>query len=88
MKLCGEFVIRDIAEEIVAIPVGETALKFNGMIMLNKVSSVIWQCLEKGTDIESIVTAITDMFDVSESQAQNDIIEFLEGLRKINLIEE
>ena len=88
MKLRGEFVVRQVADDIIAIPVGNTALEFNGMIMLNDVSRVIWECLEKGTEITDIVSAVTEKFEVLEEEAKNDIIVFLDGLRKINMLEE
>lgn len=88
MKLRGEFVVRQIMDDTVAIPVGQTALQLNGMIMLNDVSKVIWQCLEQETDVESVVTALTDAFDVSREEAQADILEFLDQLRALQLLEE
>ena len=88
MKLCGEFVVRQVLDNIVAIPVGQTALQLNGMILLNDVSKIIWQCLEQGTDLESMVKAVTDAFDVSEHEAQADISEFCEKLRNLRLLEE
>lgn len=88
MKLCGEFVVRQIMDNIVAIPVGQTALRLNGMILLNDVSNVIWDCLEQGTDLEGIVKAVTDAFDVSADEAQADILEFCDKLRELQLLEE
>ena len=88
MKLCGEFVVRQVMDNIVAIPVGQTALRLNGMILLNNVSKVIWNCLEQGTTLESAVKAVTDAFEVSDDEAQTDIMEFCEKLRKLQLLEE
>lgn len=88
MKLCGEFVVRQVMDNIVAIPVGQTALRLNGMIMLNDVSKMIWDCLEQGTNPESMVKAVTDAFDVSADEAQADISEFCEKLRKLQLLDE
>ena len=88
MKLCGEFVVRQVMDNIVAIPVGQTALRLNGMILLNNVSKVIWNCLEQGTTLESAVKAVTDAFEVSDDEAQADILEFCEKLRKLQLLEE
>ena len=88
MKLCGEFVVRQVMDNIVAIPVGQTALQLNGMIMLNDVSKTIWDSLEKGTDLESAVKAVTDSFDVSADEARTDILEFCGKLRKLQLLEE
>ena len=88
MKLRGEFVVRQVMDNIVVIPVGQTALRLNGMILLNDVSKVIWDCLENGTTLEAIVAAVTDTFDVSDHEAQADISEFCDKLRKLQLLEE
>ena len=83
MKLCGEFVVRQVMDNIVAIPVGQTILRLNGMILLNDVSKIIWDSLEQGTDLEGAVRAGTDAFDVSEDEAQADILEFCGKLREL-----
>ena len=88
MKLCGEFVLRQVMDNTVAIPVGQTALRLNGMILLNDVSKVIWSCLEAGTELDGIVTAVTEAFEVSEQEARSDILEFLDKLRPLQLLEE
>lgn len=87
MKLRGEFVIREVAGEIVVIPVGETALKLNGMILLNPVSRVLWEQLQQETDLQALVAAVTDRFEITAREAQPDIEEFLENLRKAELLE-
>ena len=88
MKLRGEFVIRQVMDNIVVIPVGQAALGLNGMILLNDVSKVIWETLEKEADLEGLVTAVTDAFEVSPDEARIDILEFLEKLRKLQILEE
>ena len=88
MKLCGEFVVRQVMDNIVAIPAGQTALRLNGMILLNDVSKIIWDCLEQGTNLESTVKAVTDAFDVSADEARTDILEFCSKLSKLQLLEE
>lgn len=88
MKLCGEFIVRQVMDDIVAIPVGQTALRLDGIILLNDVSKIIWDCLEQGTDLDSIVKAVTDAFDVSADEAQTDILEFCGKLSKLQLLEE
>ena len=88
MKLRGEFVVRQVLDSIVAVPVGETALQFNGMVMLNEVSRVIWDCLGQETTTAAIVTAVTDAFEVDSAQAEADVLEFLEQLRSTHLLEE
>ena len=88
MKLRGEFVVRRVLDDIVAVPVGESVLRVGGMIMLNEVSRVIWQCLEQDVTEEEILKAVTDAFAVSPEEAREDIREFLDKLRKMQLLEE
>lgn len=88
MRLKGEFVIRQIIDDIIAVPIGPTALKFNGMIMLNQVSKLIWNCLEQETDLDSLTAAATEHFDVSEETARADIQRFLQQLRQADLLDE
>lgn len=88
MKLRGEFLVRQVMDHIVAVPVGQTLLQINGMIMLNDVSKVIWDCLEQETNLEGIVTTLTDQFAVSEQEARADIMVFLDKLRTMQLLDE
>jgi hypothetical protein len=88
MKLRGEFVVRQVMDNTVAIPVGQAALQLNGMILLNDVSKIIWEALEQDADLETIVTAVTDVFEVSAAEARTDILDFIEKLRKMQLLDE
>ena len=88
MKLRGEYIVRMVMDDIVAIPVGRTALQRNDMILLNDVSKIIWDCLGQGLEVESIVSAVTDAFDVGADEARTDIVEFCNQLRSLQLLEE
>ena len=88
MKLRGEFVVRQIMNDTVAVPVGQTAKEFNGMILLNDVSKVLWEALTRGATTEEITDTITEQFAVSQEDANADILEFLDKLRNLQLLEE
>lgn len=86
MKLKGNFILRQVVGEWIAVPVGETTLKVGGMIVLNPVSRVIWQVLDSGADMDAIVQAVTDQFDVTEDEARSDVAAFIQQMRAENLI--
>lgn len=88
MKLRGNFVVRQVMDCVAAIPIGATALQFNGMIMLNAVSQVIWEQLTEGTEVDMIVSALTENFEVSYEEANADVLEFLDQLRQVQLLDE
>ena len=88
MKIKGEFLMRELVGEILLVPVGQTALQFNGMITLNPVSAQIWRSLEQGAPYEEILRGILDQFDVAEDTARQDLDRFLEEMRGRDLLEE
>lgn len=88
MKLNGSFVLREVAGEWLAIPVGETALKFGGMIVLNPTSRVIWEILQQDVTETDIVDAIIQRFDTTAEEAQADVCAFLEQMKAESLITE
>ena len=86
MKIKGEMLIREVAGEIIAIPVGETALRFNGMICLNEVSAHIWKGLQEETSKEEMLNSILQEFDVSMEEASTDLEDFLHQLKENDLL--
>ena len=88
MKIKGELLLREVAGEIIAIPVGQTALQFNGMICLNEVSALIWNGLQAGKTKEALLESILEEFEVSPEDAAADLEEFLRNLRENDLLED
>ena len=88
MKIKGELLLREVAGEIIAIPVGETALRFNGMICLNEVSAHIWKGLQTGKTREVILESILQEYDVPAEEAAVDLDAFILQLRENDLLED
>ena len=88
MKLKGEFILREVAGEIFAIPVGKTALNFNGLICINGVSELIWKGLQAGETKENVLKRILEEYEVSPEEAAADLEEFLFRLKVNNLLED
>ena len=87
MKIKGEYIIREIAGEHLLVPVGETALELNGMVILNPVGAEIWSGLEAGLDENAILSDLLEHFEVSAETAKQDMDEFLQDLKSAGLLE-
>lgn len=88
MKLKCEFILREVAGEIIVIPVGKTALNFNGMICINAVSAEIWKGLQEEKTKEEILERILEEFEVTYEEAAADLDAFLHQLKENDLLEE
>ncbi|MBQ5951128.1 MAG: PqqD family protein [Lachnospiraceae bacterium] len=88
MKIKGTFVTRNIAGDTVIVPVGETALAYNGMITTTRTGAVIWAKLEEGAeDKEVLLQAVLDRFEVDRATAEKDLDAFLEQLDRGGFLE-
>lgn len=78
------YVIREIADEYLAVPVGSGA----DIVVLNPVSKMLWECMQTPKTVDELVKAVVDEYGIGEAQAKEDIIAFIESLKKGNLIAE
>ena len=86
MKISEDFVLRQVADTWVVLPLKSDTVDFNGMIRLNGSGAMLWKCLEKGTTREELVLAITNQYDVPQEEATRDVDEFIETLKKIGCL--
>ncbi len=86
MRANPEFIARDIAGELVLVPIGATAQKCEGLITCNEMGAFIWHCLEKPTTEEAIVSAILGEFEVDEITARADVMEYVPKLRELGAV--
>jgi hypothetical protein len=56
------------------------------MFNLNRVGSRILELLESGSAVADIVNVISQEFNTSRDVVENDMHEFIESLRKHNLV--
>ena len=87
MKLKYEFVMTEIDDRTVAIPVGEMAEDFNGIIHLNGTAKEIMEQLWVDTTSEEITKNLTKKYgEDSKEEIRTAVDSFLEGLKKENLL--
>lgn len=54
---------------------------------LGEVGGFIWERLDGGLELEMIADSVAKEFEVSESEARRDLLEFVESLAELGLIE-
>lgn len=52
----------------------------NELFTLNETAKVIWENLNEGTDMSTLIQTITDTFDIDRHTAEKDIAVFLQTL--------
>lgn len=88
MRVSNEFVLRQVADEYLLIPVGQAALRISGMISLTESGFLLYQKLANGCSREDLVQAILEEYEVDEQEAQRDVAAFLNKMRVLQMLEE
>lgn len=86
MKIKKELIKREIAGDVILVPVGRTALENNGLFTLNELGGFLWDRLPEARDETDLLRAVLAEYDVTESQAMQDIREFLEELKNFGIL--
>ena len=86
MKIKSGFVIREIAGQYMAVPVGERVNDLHGMIALNETGAFIWKLLEDEKTEEDLARALTEEYEVSYEKALEAVREFRELLSSDSLL--
>lgn len=87
MKLKCKFVCTKVAEDIVAVPVGQRAGEMHLVLKLNEESQYMLECLSHETTEDEIVVKMIEEYDVDKITLVSSVHEFIEKLRSVDLIE-
>lgn len=86
MEIKKELIKREIAGDIILIPVGKTVYENNGLFVLNELGAFIWDLLADAPDAQAICQAVLENYEVSEEEARNDVEEFLSKLKEMDIL--
>ena len=88
LKIKSGFVLRTIANQTIAVPIGQRTSDIHGVISLSESGALLWNELSKGTEKENLVNIILDTYDIDKETATADVDDFLKGLFEQGVIEE
>ena len=88
MKAKEGFVLRHVADEYILMPTGDNIATFKGTILLNEVSALIWEKLQKPVLKADLLQAVLDEFEVEKAVASADLDVLLKKLKGFGVITE
>ncbi len=86
MKVADGFTLKTIADTHVLVPLGSNVVSFRSIVSLSESGAFLWKQLETDKTEDELVAALTTEYDIDEQTARTDIQEFIENMKKANLI--
>ena len=87
MKIKEGFLVHEVAGNYVVIKIGQEAVNFNGLITLSESAKLLWDLLKDEAEVKDLVNKLLEEYDIDEETATNDTLEFIESLKKNNILE-
>lgn len=88
MRVKNNFILREIAEEYLLIPVGEAAISVKGLIALSESGCLLYRKLQSGCSREDLLAAILEEYDITAQTAAEDLDSFLSQMRQLDMLVE
>ena len=86
MIIKKELIKREIAGDTILVPVGKSVYDSNGLFALNELAAFLWDRLPEAETEEALCEAVLAEYEVSREEAAADIAEFLNKLKKMEII--
>ena len=82
-QLKSKFVTREVGNELIVVPLSANVAQMNELFTLNETAKVIWENLNEGIDMPTLIQTITDTFDIDKYTAEKDVELFLRRLESM-----
>ena len=86
MKIVDGFILKNIADTFVVVPLGTNTVSFRSIISLNETVAFLWSKLENETTKEQLTEAMLKEYDIDEATAKAVIEAFVAKLTEAGLL--
>lgn len=87
-KKSDSIVFRKIGDECILVPIRQGAGDLESIYTLNGTAARIWELLDGRTNVLEIRDKLTEKFDVTPQEAEEDLLRHLKDLASIKAIVE
>ncbi len=86
MEIKKNVILRKVAGDYMLVPIGTAVFDYNGIFMLTESARMLWEGIKSGAEEEDLIRSLLAEYDIDEETARADVNEFLENLRKYEII--
>jgi len=87
MKVKPDFLLSQVADAYVVVPVGHAAVDFGGMISLNETGAFLWKLLSEDVSEADMLAAMLAEYEIDRETAARHIASFVAKLKEADLLE-
>jgi len=81
-----DIVTRKTGNEYVLVPVANNIADMNSVYTLNETGAFIWDLIDGNRNIEEIIKALTEEYDINQQSASEDVISLIKNMSNYLII--
>lgn len=86
MEIKKKVILRSVAGEYMLMPVGDTAIQYNGIFILTESAHLLWQGITEGKEKDELVNMLTAEYEIDKGTAESDVSEFISKLSEFGIV--
>ena len=86
MRMSDQFMLRQVADETLVIPVGEAALRLKGLIGLSESGGMLCRLLQSERTEAELAQALAGEYGIEHETALADTRAFLDQMRALGIL--
>jgi hypothetical protein len=79
-------VTRKTGNEYILVPITNNIADMNSVYTLNETAAFIWDRIDGTRNVEEIIAALTDEYEIDAQTAEKDVFSFIENMSKYLII--
>jgi hypothetical protein len=87
MKRKADFIMQNVGDENLLVPLGAQVMDMNGLITLNDTAACVWELLAQERSLDELSAAVAERFDVAAEIARADVQTFVDEISRLGLLE-
>ena len=88
MKIKDGFILRKIADQYMAVPVGARTREIHGLIAMNETAAFLWERMDKDCTENELSQALLDTYEIDEDKANEVVQRFVDMLKTEGVLED
>ena len=86
MEIKKKVLLRAGAAEYILVPVGDTAMEYNGIFIMTESARLLWDAINDGKEREELPDVLLAEYDIDRATAEADVNDFLGRLSAYGII--
>lgn len=79
-------VTRKTGNEYVLVPIANNIADMDSVYTLNETGAFIWEHIDGKRNVEDIIKALTEEYDIDGKRAEEDVISFIDNMSKYLIV--